>query len=98
MCVEETMAQSSCDFKSFHAAPRHFALWTGPHGQTGKVRIVPLAWSLMEMITKIEAAERQLDTVIKLFFENIDHLSSYTLAAASREITDDLCDKKSPNF
>jgi hypothetical protein len=31
------MAQSSCDFKSFHAAPRRFALWTGPHGQTGKV-------------------------------------------------------------
>jgi hypothetical protein len=52
----------------------------------------------MEMITKIDAAERQLDTAIKLFFENIAHLSSYTLAAASREITDDLCDKKSPNF
>jgi hypothetical protein len=46
------------------------------------------------MITKIDAAERQLDTAIKLFFENVDHLSSYTLAAASREITDDLCDKK----
>jgi hypothetical protein len=47
------------------------------------------------MITKIQAAERQLDTAIRLFFENIDHLSSYTLAAASREITDDLCEKKS---
>lgn len=46
------------------------------------------------MITKIEAAERQLDTAIKLFFENVDHLSCYTLAAASREITDDLCDKR----
>jgi hypothetical protein len=46
------------------------------------------------MITKLEAAEQQLDTAIRLFFENIDHLSSYTLAAASREITDDLCEKK----
>lgn len=46
------------------------------------------------MITKIQAAERQLDTAIRLFFENIDHLSSYTLAAASREITDDLCEKQ----
>ncbi len=45
------------------------------------------------MITKIEAAEKQLDTAIKLFFENVDHLSSYTLAAASCEITDDLCEK-----
>jgi hypothetical protein len=46
------------------------------------------------MVTKIEAAEKQLDTAIKLFFENVDHLSSYTLAAASREITDDLCEKR----
>jgi hypothetical protein len=46
------------------------------------------------MITKLQAAEHQIDTAIRLFFENIDHLSSYTLAAASREITDDLCEKK----
>jgi hypothetical protein len=46
------------------------------------------------VITKIQAAERQIDTAIRLFFENIDRLSSYTLAAASREITDDLCEKK----
>lgn len=46
------------------------------------------------MITKIQAAERQLDTAIRLFFESIDHLSAYTLAVASREITDDLCEKK----
>jgi hypothetical protein len=49
---------------------------------------------IARMIGKIQAAERQLDTAIRLFFENIDHLSSYTLAAASREITDDLCEKK----
>lgn len=46
------------------------------------------------MVTKIEAAEKQLDTAINLFFENVDHLSCYTLAAASREITDDLGHKK----
>ncbi len=46
------------------------------------------------MITKIQAAERQLDTAIRLFFENKDLLSSYTLAAASRELTDDLCENR----
>ncbi|HEV2101041.1 MAG TPA: hypothetical protein VGR45_19200 [Stellaceae bacterium] len=46
------------------------------------------------MINKIQAAERQLDTAIRLLFENIDRLSAYTLAAASREITDGLCEKK----
>ena len=40
------------------------------------------------MITKIDAAERQLNTAVRLFFENRDHLSSYVLAAASREVTD----------
>jgi hypothetical protein len=47
------------------------------------------------MITKIDAAEAQLNTAIRLFFENRDHLSSYTLAIASREITDDLLAKQS---
>ena len=45
------------------------------------------------MISKIDAAKEQLDAAIKLFFENINHISAYTLAAASREITDDLFDK-----
>jgi hypothetical protein len=40
------------------------------------------------MITKTDAAERQLNTAIRLFFENRDRLSSYALAVASREITD----------
>jgi hypothetical protein len=47
------------------------------------------------MITKIDAAERQLNTSIKLFFENRDRLSSYTLAIASREVTDDIIESKS---
>jgi hypothetical protein len=42
------------------------------------------------MITKTDAAERQLNTAIRLFFENRDNLSSYALAVASREITDDV--------
>jgi hypothetical protein len=42
------------------------------------------------MITKADAAERQLNTAIRLFFENSDHLSSYALAVASREVTDDV--------
>ena len=46
------------------------------------------------MITKMEAAETQLETAIKLFFENRDHLSCLTLVSASREITDDLCEKQ----
>ena len=47
------------------------------------------------MITKINAAERQLNTAIRLFFENVDHASSYTLAIASREISDDILTKQS---
>ena len=46
------------------------------------------------MITKLQAAELQLNSAIMLFFENHDLLSSHTLAAASREITDDLCEKQ----
>jgi hypothetical protein len=42
------------------------------------------------MITKTDAAERQLNTAIRLFFENRDHLSSYALAVASRDVTDDV--------
>jgi hypothetical protein len=42
------------------------------------------------MITKTDAAEHQLNTAIRLFFENRDHLSSYALAVASRELTDDV--------
>ena len=41
----------------------------------------------MLKITKTGAAERQLNTAIRLFFENRDHLSSYALAIASRELT-----------
>jgi hypothetical protein len=45
------------------------------------------------MITKTDAAERQLNTAIRLFFENRDHLSSYALAVASREVTDGVSKK-----
>lgn len=46
------------------------------------------------MITKLAAAEKQIDTAIRLFFENRDHLSAYTLANASREITDDIIQQR----
>jgi hypothetical protein len=46
------------------------------------------------MITKTDAAERQLNTAIRLFFENRDHLSSYALAVASREVTDDVIESR----
>jgi hypothetical protein len=46
------------------------------------------------MITKTDAAERQLNTAIRLFFENRNHLSSYALAVASREITDALIQRR----
>ncbi len=49
---------------------------------------MPISFLNNVMITKTEAAERQLNTAIRLFFENRDHLSSYALAAASREVTD----------
>jgi hypothetical protein len=46
------------------------------------------------MITKIEAAKRQLEVAIKLHFEGVDRLSCYALAVASREITDALFEKR----
>lgn len=50
------------------------------------------------MITKAEAAERQLNTAIRLFFENRDHLSSYALAFASREVTDAVIKSQRPEI
>lgn len=41
-------------------------------------------------ISKLEAARRQLDTAIKLFFDNEDSLSVHTLAYASFKILFDL--------
>lgn len=41
-------------------------------------------------VTKLEAAKRQLDTAIKLYFDNEDSLSVHTLAYASFKILFDL--------
>ena len=41
-------------------------------------------------VTKLEAARRQLDTAIKLYFDNEDSLSAHTLAYASFKILFDL--------
>jgi hypothetical protein len=50
------------------------------------------------MITKTDAAEQQLNTAIRLFFENRDHLSSYALAVASREVTDGVIKHRRPEL
>lgn len=42
-------------------------------------------------ITKFEAAQRQLVTAIRLFFEDADSVSVYTLAHAAWEVLDALC-------
>lgn len=44
----------------------------------------------METITKFEAARRQLDQAIKLFFEGRDALSIHTLASAAQGILRDI--------
>ena len=42
-------------------------------------------------IAKLDAARRQLETAIELYFQGGDVVSLHTLAAASREILADLC-------
>jgi hypothetical protein len=44
--------------------------------------------------TKLEAAEAQLVTAIKLFFQDEDDVAIHTLTRASHEILDTLCAKK----
>jgi hypothetical protein len=46
-------------------------------------------------ISKLEAARRQLDTAIRLYFSNGDPVSTHTLAAAAFEVLKDL-DKHGP--
>jgi hypothetical protein len=46
---------------------------------------------MAEQITKLEAARRQLVTAIRLFFEDADSISVYSLAHSSWEILDALC-------
>jgi hypothetical protein len=51
-------------------------------------------------ITKIEAAKRQLNIAIYLFFSDYDLISTHTLSAAARGILYDLAKKEniSPNL
>lgn len=44
-----------------------------------------------EPITKLEAAERQMNEAIRLFFERRDIVAVHTLAAASDQVLSDLC-------
>ncbi len=48
----------------------------------------------MESTTKLKAAEAQLATAIKLFFEGGNTIAIHTLAQASHEILDNLCANK----
>ncbi len=45
-------------------------------------------------ITKLEAARRQLETAIRLYFSNGDQISIHTLAAASYNVIRDIVRKK----
>jgi hypothetical protein len=45
------------------------------------------------LITKLDAARRQLDTAIQLFFANGDFVSIHALAYAAYTLTRNLCDK-----
>src|SRR3989344_1433310 len=48
----------------------------------------------MQTVTQLEAAESQLATAIKIFFDDGDDVAIHTLARASHEILDRLCAKK----
>ena len=45
-------------------------------------------------ITKLDAAERQIITAVKLFFDGGDRISTYALGAAAREVTTTLCQRR----
>lgn len=45
-------------------------------------------------VNKIEAARRQIETAIKLLFDNCDPVSVHTLAAAGGRILRDICNQK----
>lgn len=45
-------------------------------------------------VSKVEAAERQLRQVIRLFFQRADEVAIHTLAAAAYQILVDLCEHK----
>ena len=47
-----------------------------------------------EKLTKLEVAERQLRVAIRLFFERKDAVAVHTLAAASRDLLNDLAKRK----
>ena len=46
------------------------------------------------VISKLEAAERQLDQAIQMFFARSDAVSIHTLATASYQIITDICKRK----
>ncbi len=47
-----------------------------------------------EILTKLEAAKRQLDTAIYLYFNNLDSVSTYALTAAAIDVLKDIAKSK----
>lgn len=45
-------------------------------------------------ITKLDVAEREIIAAVKLLFDGSDPIPVYALAAAAREITTTLCEKR----
>lgn len=50
--------------------------------------------STFHIISKLEAAERQLRQAVRLFFQRGDDVAVHTLAAAAYQIVSDLCEQK----
>lgn len=46
------------------------------------------------VVSKLEAAERQLDAAIRLFFAREDAVSVHTLAAAAYQVIIDICKQR----
>ncbi len=65
-------------------------------GESVRIPNPPLSepTSEKENITKIDAAKRQMNEAIRLFFERRDSISIHTLAAAAAQILADLCKAK----
>ncbi len=64
----------------------------------GSIRSIPLFFTLLNetfhIVSKLEAAERQLRQAVRLFFQRGDDVAIHTLAAAAYQILSDLCEHK----
>jgi hypothetical protein len=70
------MAKSCRHFKSFHAAPRRFALLTGPWGRTGKVRYNIQKPPLLKRRNQIRAPFTDLMAPVIIYARNERRLAT----------------------